>query len=67
MENQFLVGEYAKIKVNENTILINEFCKLRNLLTTKRSSNINLVSKQNGLTEKYRKKKNYRYQINLNQ
>ena len=57
MENQFLVGEYAKIKVNENTILINEFCKLRNLLTTKRSSNINLVSKQNGLTEKYRKKK----------
>ena len=52
MENQFLVGEYVKIKVNENTILINEFCKLRNLLTTKRSSNINLVSKQNGLTEK---------------
>ena len=34
MENQLVVGKYAKNKVNENGHLIIEFCKLHNLLIT---------------------------------
>ena len=34
MENQLVVGKYAKNKVNENGHLLIEFCKLHNLLIT---------------------------------
>ena len=34
MENQLVVGKYAKNKVNENGNLLIEFCKLHNLLIT---------------------------------
>ena len=34
MENQLVVGKYAKNKVNENGNLLIEFCKLQNLLIT---------------------------------
>ena len=34
MENQLVVGKYAKNKVNENGNLLTEFCKLHNLLIT---------------------------------
>ena len=34
MENQLVVGKYAKNKVSENGNLLTEFCKLHNLLIT---------------------------------
>ena len=34
IENQLVVGKYAKSKVNENGNLLIEFCRLHNLLTT---------------------------------